>query len=134
MLEDEANRRVLVRLALGVDSEVYEVRECRNRDPARSSDDKRRCVNLGWVDVCCRSYLCHRVYSRAPRGDHPTPIPRPSTAMPDEAWEVPSVVLTAVVVATAVHAEEVRASFDPALPKALGEFPFPMRWFAEAHR
>ena len=56
------------------------------------------------------------------------------TAVPDEAWVVPSVVLTAVVVAIAVHAEEVRASFDPALPEALREFLLPMCWFTEAHR
>ena len=112
---------------MGVDSEVYEVRDRRNRDPARCSDDQRRCVNLGRVDVCCRSYLCHRVYSRGRRAYHPTPFPRPPTAVPDEAWVVPNVVLTAVVVATAVHAEEMRASFDPALPKALGKFLLPMR-------
>ena len=134
MLEDEANRGVIVRLTSGVGFEVDEVRKGRNRGPASCRDDKRRYVNLGWVDVCCRGYRRHRVYCRGRRGNHPTPFSWPPTAVPVEAWVVPSMVLAAVVVASAVHAEEVRAAIYPALPEALRELLFPMCGLTEANR
>ena len=110
------DRWVFLLLLTSVGLEVNEVSQVGQRHPNSCGDEQRRSVDLWRVDVSRCGDYCHWIDRGGLWADHSKPAPRSPFTSPLETRIISPVYLAPVVVAAAMHTEEVRATLETTLP------------------